>query len=562
MSEEKKLTGYPSIDKPWLKYYSEEAINAKIPDGTMYQAIYRNNADRLDNIAINYYDQKITYRAFFENICTAARAFWARGIRQGDVVTICSLNTPETIYAIYGLNMIGAVANLLYANITAGEICEKIRLTDSKLLMILDNLLSKIGEVNSPVPVITFPMEDSMPTLKRAAVCLTAKEPYEYERYTNFVSGIENVEVAEADSSELPAIILYTSGSTGAPKGVLLSNKNFNSMTMQTAMSGREYNPKETFVNILPPFVSFGLGVQHTCRFTGMTDIPVLTPKLEQVTEVFRKYRPNRFILSPGVLELIEKYDGDDFSFLVDLTCGGDSVSLEQEHRLNEILAEKNARTKYLAGYGMTEAASALASNQNLASREQSIGIPLPQTVFKVVDLDTGEEKKYGEEGELLINSSAIMLEYYKNPEATAKTIEVKNGQRWLHTGDLAKIDEDGFTFITGRLKKIYITVDPDGNGYKLFPQRVEEIVSELPFVEKCGVIVERDEVKQTIPAIFVTVNEKVPADVPAAILTVIAEKLASYYYPDKITVIPEMPMTASQKIDYQALEKMIEERV
>lgn len=559
--EEKKLTGYPSIDKPWLKYYTEDAINAKLPEGTMYQAIFRNNADRLDNIAINYYDRKITYRSFFENIRTAAKAFWARGIRQGDVVTISSLNTPETIYAIYGLNLIGAVANLLYANITAGEICEKTTLTDSKLLLILDNLLDKIGDLKAPVPVITLSVEDSMPVMKKAAVRFTTKKHSEYESYKHFVSNVEHIEVTEADSSEIPSIILYTSGSTGTPKGVVLNNLSFNSMVIQSACTGSPMLAGQTFLNILPPFISFGLGMIHLAHFTSLVEIPVLLPHLESVTKMFKKYKPNRFLLSPGVLELINKYDGKDFSFIIDITGGGDSISLVKERQINDLLKKKKSGSKYLSGYGMTEVASAVSRNQNHIYREQSIGIPFPQTVFKVVDLDTGEEKKYGEEGELLISSPAVMIGYYKNPEATAKAIEVKNGQRWLHTGDLAKIDEDGFTYITGRLKRIYITVDSDGNGYKLFPQRIEEIVSGLPYIEKCGVTVEHDEVRQTIPAVFVTVNEKAPDDVPSDVRNVITEKLASYYYPNKITVIPEMPMTASQKIDYQALEKMAAEQ-
>lgn len=559
--EEKKLTGYPSIDKPWLKYYTEDAINAPLPESSMYGYIYESNRYSLNNIAINYYGNEITYGNFFDNIKKVAKAFWSHGIRQKDVVTIISLNTPETIYSIYALNMIGATVNLLYANITPNEISEKLKQTDSKYLFVLDKLMDKIGSINTTVPIVLLTIQDSMPLFKKIAVNVISKKQ-NFESFREFTAGNESVAIKESNSADLPAVIIYTSGSTGEPKGVVLSNKNLNSMVMQNIMSGRNHRPKETFLNIIPCFISFGFGMLHTCHVSGMTDIICLLLEQKSVSKMLKKHRPDRFVLGPAIINLIEEYKGNDLSFLMDLSGGGAAISLEKERAINSLLYKKHAKTKYLAGYGMTELSSAVATNLNDIYKEQSIGIPLPKTNFKVVDIETGEERQYEEEGELLVSSPAIMVGYLNDRVATQNTIETVDNNRWLHTGDIAKIDSDGFTYITGRIKRIYTVIDKDGNVYKLFPQRLEELICTLSFVKKCAVIIVNDKTKLSVPIVFITVQDNTESETAiVSIRKLISDSLASYYYPKEIIIIDEMPITDSQKVDYRALEQEAENK-
>lgn len=560
MTEEKVLTGYPSIDKPWLKYYSEDALHTSVPKKTMYELLYECNKSRLHNIAIRYYGNNITYSELFENIRLAGTAFSAYGVNAGDVVTILSLNTPETTYAIYGLNYIGAVANLLVANTTAQEIVANLKDTNSKLFLVLDKMLDSIGEFEHPIPIVTLSIGDSAKGIEKLIFKLMGSKKQPYTSYNKFVREKESVECF-GYVEDSPAIIVYTSGTTGQPKGVVLSNANINSCAIQCAISGKNYQPGETFLNILPPFYSFGIGMKHLCFYAGMTEIPMLIPKVDMVQKMIRKHGPNRFVIGPAFTDAIEKYSGKDMSFLVDLTGGGGSISLETERRINEILKERGARSKYLSGYGMTELSAAVSMNHNDKYKEQSIGLPLPLTNVKICDLSSGKELSYGQEGELLVSSPGLMLGYYNNAEETEKTIEtLEDGTRWIHTGDLAKVDEDGFVFITGRLKRIYIVTDEDNVAYKLFPQRMEEVVQQIYGVQKCGVIVKEDETKGYIPIAFVSIDG---TDSHEAIREKIAKeienKLPMYYKPKDIIVLDEMPINSNQKMDYRALERMVE---
>ena len=553
------LTGYPSIDKPWLKYYSEEDKAATLPKMTMYQMLWNSRKNHLDDDCIHYYGRKITYGDFIKNIHKSVNVLAGMGIGIGDIVTIVSLHTPETFYAIYALNYIGAIANMLYISLTEHEIIESVKNTDSKVLLIFDLMPGKAEALASQlnIPVVLLSLTDSMPPLTKLLFSLKAKRAKPklstLKEYLQKASSECTIKMCE--DSEATAVLVYTSGTTGSPKGVMLSNTCLNNVAFSCQHAGRGYQRGDKYLNTIPPFLGFGISMNHLGFCAGFVSQILLAADPDEIAKALVKRKSNRIVYGPRLADSIIHHVKGNLGYLKEFTGGGEAIAPDKEREINAFLEEHHALTKYNAGYGMTEAASVVSSNVNHAYKLESVGIPSVTTNIKV--MDDGIEQPYNAVGELCFSSPSIMQGYYKDPQATAKVLETDaNGTVWLHSGDLGYVDEDGFIFITGRLKRIYTVFGKDKAMYKLFPQRIEEFVALLPGVDSCAVTVREDTVKLHVATAFVVpTNETCDKErLVSNITKEIERNLPEYLMPAVIHIIDSMPLTTSGKVDMAAL--------
>lgn len=563
MPTEKKLTGYPSIDKPWLKHYSEKAINAQMPACSIYQFAFNNNKQDLNSCCFEYFGTKITHNTFFNKVKKAVNAFSAMGIQKGDIVTIMSMHTPETLAAIYALNYIGATANMIYMTLAENEVVNYISNTNSKAFLVLDLVIEKAIKIEQliSVPIIVLSLADSMPLLARTVFSFKKKKVnHSFIKFGELISKYDTTTAFEADADcNNTAIIVYTSGTTGSPKGVMLSNHCINSIAFACSLTEKNYQRGQTVLQPIPPFLGFGITMSHLGVSLGQVTQLVMSPDPDEIAKAFMKLKSNRMVYGPRLTDSIMKYVTGDLSHLIDFTGGGEAIAPDKEIQINEFLKAHNAGAKYTTGYGMTESASAVAMNTNNIYKIGSAGIPLPTMNIKVVD--DGVEQPCNQIGELLFSGPSIMQGYYNNAEATEAAIEVDSeGVRWLHTGDLGYVDEDGFVFITGRLKRIFTVFGKDKNMYKLFPQRIEEFIATLSNVNGCAVVVKKDKEKLHKAIAFVslasTENSKV---VIGEIQDMLTKELPEHMQPETIILKDNIPLTTSGKVDYRALEKEAE---
>ena len=551
-------TGYPSIDKPWLKYYSEEAISAPLPECSVFQYLWQNNKDHLDEVAIVYFDKSISYGEMFKNIEKTARAFAALGIKTQDVVTACIPNTPEAIYIFYALNCLGAVCHFVEPIASETVMRKYLSLAPAKLLITIPETYPLFNGIRADEGIEQIIVVDVLQSLgKEADICYAAADL----SWKEFIrQGDKTVFAEQWHESTLPVCILHTGGTTGMPKGAVLNNVNFNSLVVQWKYLGLDYRRGSTLLSLMPPFVSFGLTANlHVPLSFGMK--LVLIPEYDPSKTVaqIKQYKPNCIPASPAHWEAVyndPEIRNMDLSFLKVAYEGGDTLNINIERGLNDIFAKSNKDLKIQKAYGMTENTTAVTMSIGTTNLEKSVGIPLPQTVIGVFD-ENRNELPYGEVGEICVRSRNIMVGYHKNEKATAEAIIThSDGDKWLHTGDVGEITPDGILYIKGRLKRIIIRHD----GIKVYPVDVESKIAEHPAVKNCAVVGMKDpkHIQGEIPVAFVVLQDNISRSlVEEDILDFCNQNVIYFAIPQRIYYVDNLPMTHNGKNDFRALEEI-----
>lgn len=571
---EKGKTGYPSIDKPWLKYYNEEAINGKLPECSIYEYMYENNKDYPKDIALNYYGRKITYAELFANLDKTAKAFQAIGVKEGEIVTVALPSIPEALYVVYALNKIGAVANMIHLLAGKNEIIGYLNEVKSRVAVIFDKTKDILGDgikETSVEQAVVVTAASSLPFGLKLAYSLKSKSPDckgVYRKWEDFIKAGEHTDLkAYKKDCHTMAIISHTGGTTGEPKGCMLSDFNINAEIWQIGKS-MPHGRQEIMMTQLPPFVNYNLvnGMLEPLAF-GFTD--VLIPLYEPIkfAEYVSKYHVNHINSIPAYCEAILKIpdiEKCDLSSLNYMFYGGEGMTQEIEVRINETLSRCGVKRKLQKGMGMTEATSATSVTYDSVNNYESVGIPFSKNTFKTIDPDSGDECRYGEEGEICMTGPTAMIGYYENQNATNDLIKIhKDGNRWIHTGDLGYIDENGVIYVTGRIKRIIMTKGSDGQVTKLFPDRIEKAICSNSTVELCCVVGIPDKTRINYPKAFIVLKDGITQsdDVRQSIISGCKELLPDYMIPEEIEFRTDLPRTSRGKVDYRALEQEIDNK-
>lgn len=557
---------------PWLKYFGDMPAHLDYPKGSMYEAVRESaiTKKKMNSVAYEFQGKKTNYKQFLNKIEVLGKAYKSIGIDEGDIVTVCMPNTPQGVDTFYALNRIGAVPAMIHPLSAVGEIAFYINTTQSKAVLVVDlfyeKVLEALKQVKHPVKVVVAHIKDELPfplnmlyplTLKKKPAPLP-KDNKNVIDWSDFISGGKKVKLSDKfPKAEDTAVILFSCGTTGTSKGIQLTNLNMNALAAQVAANAGFTMEGLRMFSVMPLFHGFGLGVGiHTALMASGTCIIIPQFTIKTYARDVKKYKPNVIVGVPTLYEALLRSDGFDFdlSFLRGMFCGGDSLSVELKKKVDKFLKDHNATIQVREGYGTTECVTASCLTPYDTYREGSIGIPLSDTYYSVVDPHNDKELPYGEEGEICICGPTVMKGYLNNAEETASTLRRhEDGNLWLHTGDLGYMDEDGFVYYKQRMKRLIIV-----SGINVYPSQVENAIDAHPDVLLSCAVGVPDPYKMHVVKAFVVLRQGVePSDkIKEEIIENCKKNVSRYGVPREIEFRTELPKTLVGKVAYRVLEE------
>lgn len=565
MSKKKNLEA-----KPWLRYYEEEEIpfETDFPDYSMADTIMQSAEKWPDNTAYVYYGHKVTYKNFVKKIEKAARALKNYGVKEGDRVTICMPNTPEGITMVYAVNMVGAVCNMVHPLSSEKELEYYIKVAESKYVLVIDAVFDKIYRLRDTAQIeriIVVRPSDGLGFLKKKLYnTLHVKKvrlPSNDNRVVLWEDFIANSyfyqgSVHEERGGDDLAVIMYSGGTTGAPKAVMLSNRNINAESACDGMMIRQVVPGATVLSILPLFHCFGLGVCiHTPLSRGMGCILIPAFSHKEFADIIRKNEPNFIVGVPTLFEALinTKLKRDDLKSVTAVICGGDALNETLRNKVNDFLKSHGSDAKIRVGYGLTEGSGAVCLSPENAFADGIIGVPFPNMDFKIVKNDTFKEQPVGKDGEICISGPLVMMGYLNDDAETAQALRLhEDGKIWLHTGDLGYLGEDGMIYFAQRLKRIIIS-----SGYNIYPTHLESIINSHEGVLTSTVIGIDHHYKGQVPKAFIVLKPgyKAGKKVEREIRELLERNVPIYALPVAYEFRDKLPQTLVGKVAFKKLE-------
>jgi len=553
--------------KPWLNYYGNAPHSIQYPRITMYEALMDSVKKKPDAIAWDFMDYTATYTQFAEAIDTCANALADIGLRAGDRITISMPTCPQGVICFYAVNKLGAVASMIHPLSPANEIEFYLNISESRFALTLDAFYQPFKEVMDKTPLETLILtriSDYLSPLKSLGFYITKgrkipavpKDPNVV--WWNDMMKAPHPQVhGSSMKSEDMAVILYSGGTTGTPKGIMLSNMNFISEGQQVASWGK-MSDDDSILAILPIFHGFGLGVCINAFFMGggkSIMVPQFTPEI--VAKLIKKKQPNFLIGVPTLFEALSKnrvFQKTDLSCLKAAFSGADTLPRATKEEFEKVVHKNGGDIQLREGYGLTESVTAVMAMPMTEYREGSIGVPFPDMLAKVVKQGTMEEVPVGEEGEICIAGPAVMLGYLNQEEETLKTLKKHpDGETWLHTGDIGSMDEDGFFYFKLRLKRMI-----KSSGFNVYPAQVENVLRTHPAVDQACVIGVPDTVQVERVKAFVVLKDSVHASEELANQLILhcQKDLIKWSCPREIEFRNSLPTTKVGKVAFTELEE------
>ena len=563
---------------PWFNFYKDVPKSIEYPKGSMVDAVMETAFKYPNNYALQYYNNKVTYKEFVDKIIDCAKALKSLGVSEGDIVSICMPNTPTALYMFYAVNMVGAISNMIHPLSSEKEIEMYLNKTKSKYILTIDIDYKKVINIinnTSVTKIIVSSAGDDLKGLKKfmynifktdvtkavkkiRQVFLKAFKNREVISYKKFIKKghmyYEDYSIERKFNDN--AVILYSGGTSGTPKGIVLSNLNFNALAYGAHYMCDPSKAGDSILSIMPIFHGFGLGVCiHTPLHIGMKCILVPTFKAKKLIKLIRKTKPNFFVGVPTLFEALYNNDlkDNDFSSINCIVSGGDILDEENYERYNKMFSKYGSKAKVRIGYGLTEACAATCLSPTNMHRKESIGIPFPDNIYKIVKIGTTKEAKTMEDGEICINGPSVMKYYLNEEEETKNTLKRHtDGKVWLHTGDIGCMDKDGFVYFKSRLKRIIIS-----SGYNIYPSYIETVINKHEYVSSSTVIGIPDKYRGEIAKAFIVLKKevKLSEEVEDEIKKYCEKNIAKYAMPRVFEFRKELPKTLVGKVAYTVLE-------
>jgi len=558
------------VKTPWLKNRGDVPEHLEYFQGSMVEKVEMIAKAYPDAVALDFMGRSTTYRRLMEEIETCAKALRTIGVREGDRVTIAMPNCPQAIFMFYAINLVGGIANMVHPLSSEKEMEFFINDSKSVTVVTLDQFYGKIEAIRANtcvVNVIIASIRDELSKPIKAGYMLTEGRKIEkipedapvirwkeFMRLSRFC--FWNYKVARR--AEDPAVVLYSGGTTGVSKGILLSNMNFNAACAQIIAANPMFRPGDRMLAAMPIFHGFGLGVcVHAMLGSGGRCILVPRFTAKSYAKLITQYRCNFIAGVPTLYEALLRLptmEKADLSCLKGVFSGGDSLSVELKKKFDRFLYDHKAVIQIREGYGTTECLTAVCLTPIHMAREGSIGLPFSDNYFKIVKPNTDQELPYGEEGEIVMAGPTVMMGYVNHSEETELALRKhEDGLTWLYTGDLGTMDEDGFVYFRGRIKRMIVT-----SGYNVYPNQLENILDGHEMVQMSCVIGVPDPYKMQKVKAFVMLKPGVPAteNTKQDIMTYCRKYIAKYAMPYDIEFREELPKTVVGKVAYRKLEE------